>query len=92
MKTVMVIIMALLLSAGTTFACTAVNKERAKRGVNEGFQGECSNNGYKVTCILLEGSWVKCTGPSGGYTGTSLSSLIASACSCVISDLGGGPR
>jgi hypothetical protein len=74
--------MALLLGLGTAYACSVLDKEKAKRGVSQGFRGECSNNGFRITCLLEEGSWVSCDGPGGSYSGTNLQSLISSACRC----------
>ena len=88
MKLVIIILfsMALLLSLGTAYACSVLNKERARIGVSEGFQGECSNNGYSVTCVLQEGSRVTCDGYWGTYSGSNLASLIRSACRCNAQD------
>jgi hypothetical protein len=83
-KSVIVAILSTLLlsGSGTAYACSVLNKERAHVGVSKGFRGECSNNGYPITCLLEEGSWVSCNGPGGSYSGTNLNSLIFSACDC----------
>jgi hypothetical protein len=81
-----VIFIALSLSFETAQACSVLNKERASRGLGKGFQGECSNSGYSVTCLLEEGSWVTCDGYGGTYSGTNLQSLIRSACRCSAQD------
>jgi hypothetical protein len=78
--------MALLSSLGTAYACSVLNKERARVGVSEGFRGECSNSGYSVTCLLQDGSWVTCNGYGGTYSGTDLASLIRSSCRCTAQD------
>lgn len=77
-----ILFMTLLFGLGTAYACSVLDKKRAQRGVSQGFSGECSNNGYKITCLLQEGSWVTCDGYGGSYSGTNLNSLIKSACSC----------
>lgn len=79
---VSIVCMALLFGAGTAYACSVLDKKRAHRGVSEGFRGECSNNGFSITCLLQEGSWVTCDGVGGSYSGTNLQSLIFSACKC----------
>jgi hypothetical protein len=77
-----VLFIAMSLSFGTAEACSVLNKKKASRGLGKGFQGECSNSGYSVTCLLEEGSWVICDGYGGSYSGTDLNSLIRSACRC----------
>ena len=84
MKLAMVTILCivLLISLDTAFACSVLNKEKARLGVSKGFRGECSNNGYKITCVLEQGSWVNCSGYGGSRSGTNLNSLIYSVCKC----------
>ena len=88
MKSIIIttLFMLLLLGVGTAYACSVLNKEKARLGVSEGFKGECSNSGYPVTCLLQEGSWVTCDGYGGSYSGTDLASLIRSACRCTARD------
>ena len=78
--------MILLFGTGTAYACSVLDKEEAQIGMNKGFRGECSNNGYSITCLLKEGSWVECSGPKGTSTGTDLRSLIYSMCGCYDDD------
>ena len=79
---VTIVCMGLLISLGTAYACSVLNKEEASVGVSKGFRGECSNNGYSITCVLEEGSWVSCDSYGGIFSGTNLNSLIFSACRC----------
>ena len=72
----------LLLCAGTANACSVLNMEEVQIGMDKGFRGDCSNNGFTTTCLLKEGSWVNCSGPAGSSTGTNLDSLIRSTCGC----------
>jgi hypothetical protein len=78
--------MALLLSLGTAYACTVLDKEEARLGVSKGFRGECSNNGDSIICVLEQGAWVHCSGFGGSVTGTNLNSLIYSVCRCKSQD------
>ena len=74
--------MVLLFGVETAYACSVLNKSPARLGVSKGFRGECSNNGYKITCVLEEGAWVNCSGYGGSASGTNLNSLIYSVCRC----------
>jgi hypothetical protein len=84
MKLVIVSILSMivLVCTGTAYACHVRDKEEYRMGQSKGFRGECSNNGSTITCVLEEGSWVKCYGPGGSSTGTVLNSLIFSVCRC----------
>lgn len=75
-------VMVLALSGSAAAACSILNQEKTQIGSNEGIKGICSNNELPVTCILMEGVGIKCNGPSGGYTGSDVDSLIVSACGC----------
>jgi hypothetical protein len=83
---VIILYVILLFVPDTAYSCYVLNKERARVGVDDGFRGECSNNGYEITCVLKEGSWVECSGPEGSATGTNLNSLIYSICGCSAQD------
>ncbi len=63
-------------------ACSIQNEKRVQIGVHMGIEGVCSNNGLPITCEFEEGEGITCDGPSGGYTGYDLKSLIYSACGC----------
>ena len=76
----------LLFGIGTAYACSVLDKRDASMGVSKGFEGECSNNGSTITCLLEEGSWVNCSGIGGSSTGTNLNSLIYSICRCTAED------
>ncbi len=64
--------------------CIIMNEEKILVGSHKGVKGLCSNNRLPVTCILMEGTGIECDGPSGGYTGGDLGSLVFSACGCSI--------
>jgi hypothetical protein len=83
---VTILFMTLLFVPHTAYSCDVMNKERARVGVDEGFRGECSNNGYEITCVLQQGSWIECSGPEGTATGTNLNSLVYSICGCSAQD------
>ncbi len=67
---------------GTASACSILNQEKVQVGSRKGVKGVCSNNNMPITCIFQEGTGIECDGPSGGYTGYELDSLIFSACGC----------
>jgi hypothetical protein len=79
---VMSFVMVLALSHNAAAACSILNEEKVQIGSYKGVKGICSNNEQPITCILMESVGIKCTGPSGGYTGSDLDSLIISACGC----------
>jgi hypothetical protein len=84
MKITLMILVMLLLSKTASLACSVLNEERIQVGSRPGIKGTCSNNGLPVTCFYIEGEGVECDGPSGGYTGKNLESLIFSACGCSV--------
>ncbi len=79
---VTILCMVLLITLETAYACSVLNKQKAKLGVSKGFRGECSNNGTEITCVLEQGAWVNCSGIGGSRSGSNLNSLIFSICRC----------
>ncbi len=77
-------IMAMTLFHGIASACSILNPEKIQIGSHKAIRGVCSNNGMRISCMLIEGFGIECDGPSGGYTGSDLDSLIFSACGCSI--------
>lgn len=76
------LVLALLWITAAAAQCIILNEEKVQVGNYKGVKGLCSNNRLPVTCVLMEGIGVECDGPSGGYTGKDLDSLIFSACGC----------
>lgn len=87
MKILLILLMlGILMPEGTAFACSILNQEKVQVGSRKGIKGICSNNKLPITCIYLEGTGIQCDGPSGGYTGYDLDSLIFSACGCSLEE------
>jgi len=80
--TLMGVVMVLALCGSAAAACSILNEEKVQIGSYKGVKGICSNSEQSITCIFMEGVGIKCDGPSGGYTGSDLDSLIISACGC----------
>jgi hypothetical protein len=64
--------------------CGIANRGKVEIGSRSGIKGICSNNKLPITCIYRESEGITCDGPSGGYTGYDLDSLIFSACGCSV--------
>jgi hypothetical protein len=87
MKILLIFMIAgILMSEGTAYACSILNQEKVQVGSRQGINGICSNNELPITCVYLEGTGIRCDGPSGGYTGYDLDSLIFSACGCTLEE------
>jgi hypothetical protein len=71
-----------LLHAGSAFACDILNKQKIQVGVSEGVAGQCSNNGKPIQCLSKGADRLTCNGPEGGFNGSNLQQLIATACGC----------
>jgi hypothetical protein len=83
MKNLLIFLLAATLYfQGAWYPCSILNNEKTNVGSRKGIKGACSNNELPVTCVFLEGTGIECDGPSGGYTGYNLYSLIFSACGC----------
>ncbi len=67
---------------GSAWACSMLNPEKAQVGIRNGLKGVCSNDGMPITCVFFEGMGIECDGPSGGYSGYDLDTLIFLACGC----------
>ncbi|OGW41601.1 MAG: hypothetical protein A2010_18520 [Nitrospirae bacterium GWD2_57_9] len=76
------LVLILILLPGFAFACSLLQQEKTFVGSRPAIKGICSNNGMPAICLFREGTGVECDGPSGGYTGYDLYSLIFSACGC----------
>lgn len=75
-------IMAMTLFHGIASACSILHEEKTFVGSRPAIKGICSNNRMPIICLFREGVGVECDGPSGGYTGYDLYTLIFSACGC----------
>lgn len=76
--------LAMVLYNNTAPGCFILNEEKVQVGSRPAIKGICSNNRLPITCLFREGTGIECDGPSGGYTGYDLDSLIFSACGCSI--------
>jgi hypothetical protein len=84
-KFVISLVLTMLSSAALASAeCGIANREKVEIGSRVGIKGICSNNKLPITCMYKESEGITCDGPSGGYTGTDIGSLIFSACGCSV--------
>lgn len=77
----------LLLSSVGAGACSIVDKRSFRLGVDNGIQGRCANNGWRIACTVSQTEQeISCEGPEGVFNGDQIKYLVMAACGCTKQD------
>lgn len=77
----------LLAFAGWVDACSIVDKQEFRLGVDNGIQGRCANNGWRIACTVSQAEQeINCEGPEGVFNGDRIQYLVMAACGCTKQD------